>query len=64
MGRYFVLSPVEHDGVRYEEGSIIELDEDASSQLLESGALGDEVAADEIEPNGPMGAPRRISRKR
>ncbi len=37
--KYHVLSPVEHDGARYEEGSQVAMAEDSAAALLAAGVL-------------------------
>ena len=39
MAKHEVLSPVEHDGALYGEGSMITLSDDAASALLAAGVL-------------------------
>ncbi len=48
MKTYSVISPVDHDRVRYEIGSTIELDEAPGDLLLKSGAV--DLRDVEIEP--------------
>ena len=52
-----VLSPVEHDGTRYEEGAMISLPEDAAAALLVAGVLEmvETVASDAKKSRGGDG---------
>lgn len=50
MSTYTILSPVQHDGTRYEIGGTIELPEDAASLLLTAGAIEGPLAEPEAAP--------------
>lgn len=39
MAKHEVVSPVDHDGARYEEGAMIDLPEDAAAALLAVGVI-------------------------
>lgn len=39
MAKHEVLSPLEHDGTRYEEGAMVNLPEDCAAALVAAGVL-------------------------
>ena len=58
MSKYKVLTPIDHDGKRYEPGKPIELDDEQAKPLLAVGAIAGgkgkaEEPANPVNPENP-----------